>query len=36
MIGVFVSRAVYPSSIRFVKNRLGLEGFLNTHMVLYF
>lgn len=33
LIGAFVSRLVYPSSVRFVKNRLKLDGFLNIHMV---
>lgn len=33
LIAAFVSKSIYPSSVRFVKNKLKLEGFLNVHMV---
>ncbi|CAD8044278.1 unnamed protein product [Paramecium primaurelia] len=34
LLAAFVSRSIYPFSVRFVKNRLKLEGFLNIHMAI--
>ncbi|CAK78924.1 unnamed protein product (macronuclear) [Paramecium tetraurelia] len=39
LLAAVLSRSIYPFSVRFVKNRLKLQGFLNIHMVqlqLYF
>ncbi|CAD8045716.1 unnamed protein product [Paramecium sonneborni] len=34
LLAAFVSRSIYPFSVRFVKNKLKLEGFLNIHMAI--
>ncbi|CAD8134987.1 unnamed protein product [Paramecium octaurelia] len=34
LLAAALSRSIYPFSVRFVKNRLKLEGFLNIHMAI--